>query len=76
MNRNRIRTAACCLTATVVLSSSSFVSNAAPTAGAGNFVSTALTAEATESNSTGSSARCFSDIFSVFISEAGNYNNC
>lgn len=41
MNRNRIRAAACCLTATVVLSSSSFVSNAAVTAGAGNFISAA-----------------------------------
>lgn len=51
MNRNRIRAAACCLTATVLLSSSSFVSNAAPTAGAGSFVSAALAAENTEDNS-------------------------
>lgn len=55
MNRNRIRTAACCLTATVVLSSSSFAVNAAPAAGAGNLVSTALASE-TSSDSTSASA--------------------
>ncbi len=55
MNRNRIRTAACCLTATVVLSSSSFDVNAAPAAGAGNLVSTALASE-TSSDSTSASA--------------------
>lgn len=55
MNRNRIRTAACCLTATVVLSSSSFAVNAAPAAGAGNLVSTALASE-TSNDSTSASA--------------------
>lgn len=70
MNRNRIRAAACCLTATVILSGSSFVSNAAPTAGAGNFVSTALTAEATDNNSTGNSANAgVSQTFSQYLSQ-------
>lgn len=55
MNRNRIRTAVCCLTATVVLSSSSFAVNAAPAAGAGNLVSTALASE-TSNDSTSASA--------------------
>lgn len=55
MNRNRIRTAACCLTATVVLSTSSLAVNAAPAAGAGNLVSTALASE-TSSDSTSASA--------------------
>ena len=40
MNRNSIRRATtCCLTAAVVLTSSSFVSNAAVSAGAGNLIS-------------------------------------
>lgn len=66
MNRNRIRVAACCLTATVVLSSSSFVSNAAPTAGAGNFVSTALATETTNDNSTETSASANAGVSQTF----------
>lgn len=70
MNRNRIRAAACCLTATVVLSSSSFAVNAAPTAGAGSFVSTALTAEVTDDGNTGSSANAgVSQTFSQYLSQ-------
>lgn len=70
MNRNRIRAAACCLTATVVLSSSSFAVNAAPNAGAGSFVSTALTAEATDDGNTGSSANAgVSQTFSQYLSQ-------
>ncbi|MEG0963294.1 MAG: SH3 domain-containing protein [Lachnospiraceae bacterium] len=43
MNRNSIRITACCITATIVLSSSSLVGHAAVTAGAGSFVSAAAT---------------------------------
>ena len=70
MNRNRIRAAACCLTATVVLSSSSFVSNAAVTAGAGNFVSTAAGAEATDNNGEEASVNAgISQTFSQYLSQ-------
>lgn len=70
MNRNRIRTAACCLTATVILSGSSFAANAAPSAGAGNLVSSALTTEATDDNSTGTSVNAgVSQAFSQYLSQ-------
>lgn len=68
MNRNRIRTAACCLTATVVLSGSSFVSNAAVTAGAGNFISAAANAEVV-SNTTGSANAGISQTLSQYLSQ-------
>lgn len=69
MNRNRIKAAACCLTATVVLSSSSFAVNAAPTAGAGSFISVAVAAES-ESSSTGESVNAgVSQTFSQYLSQ-------
>lgn len=47
MNRNSIRATACCITATIILSSGSFVSHAAVTAGAGSFISNATETEDT-----------------------------
>lgn len=69
MNRNRIRAAACCLTATVVLSGSSFISQAAVTAGAGNLISSASTAEAGDTNTDGSVNAGVSLTFSQYLSQ-------
>ena len=71
MNRNRIRTAACCLTATVVLSGSSFVSNAANVnAGAGNFVATALTTEPSADSTSDTSVNAgVSQAFAQYLSQ-------
>lgn len=69
MNRNRIRAAACCLTATVVLSGSSFVSQAAVTAGAGNLISSASAAEVEDTNTDGSVSAGVSLTFSQYLSQ-------
>lgn len=69
MNRNRIRAAACCLTATIVLSGSSFVSQAAVTAGAGNLISSASGTEAADTNTDGSVNAGVSLAFSQYLSQ-------
>ena len=57
MNRNSIRRATtCCLTAAVVLTSSSFVSNAAVSAGAGSLISAAETQVSVENMGNSSTA--------------------
>lgn len=57
MNRNSIRRATtCCLTAAVVLTSSSFVSNAAVSAGAGSLISAAETQVSVEAAGNASTA--------------------
>lgn len=69
MNRNRIRTAACCLTATVVLSGSSLTANAAVTAGAGNLLSAATVSENVDNDTSASVNAGVSQTFSKYLSK-------